>query len=708
VKPIYCAVIALLISIFTCLCVLSIGLLFIFYKEQSQITPTSTSWGIENTPTLVVEKRPTQENKGLVIATPIPNDQITRQPTPTLAVFMASPSPTPEQNGETGDISSNTLDTLENTIITVNDLNDLAKRFYGIQEIPATLPAPDQPYQVGDEKTFWVSNSDTNESFQVAARLQYVTDHAYFWIEEGVNFNQNHLRNLVETFEAEIYPTNREFFGSEWTPGVDSDPHLYMLYAGNLGSSIAGYFSSADEYSPLAHEYSNAHEMIFLNSDGIRLNRHFTYGTLAHEFQHMIHWYRDRNESSWITEGFSELAALLNGYYDSGFDVLFAEEPDMQLTDWPNDSDATFPHYGSSFLFLSYFLDRFREEATQSLVAEQNNDMASVDTVLKDIGVVDSLTGQPIRADDVFIDWVITNYLGDPKVGDGRYDYYGYPDAPKVEATEKFRRCLNGIENRDVHQYGADYIRFTCSGNFSLHFDGADQVELLPADAFSGSYAFWSNKSDEADMSLSQTFDFSRVTGNLTLNYWTWYDLEKDYDYLYVAVSENGQDWKILKTPSGTDADPSGNSYGWGYNNLSGGGDEAIWINEEVDLSDYAGKQVQLRFEYVTDTAVVAEGFLLDDVTIPEIGYFTDFEEDAGGWEAAGWARIENVLPQSFRLALITKGETTNVQYIPVSVGNIADIPLQLGKDVDEAILVVSGTTRYTRQLADYQFEVKP
>ncbi len=60
---------------------------------------------------------------------------------------------------------------------------------------------------------------------------------------------------------------------------------------------------------------------------------------------------------------------------------------------------------------------------------------------------------------------------------------------------------------------------------------------------------------------------------------------------------------------------------------------------------------MQLRFEYITDAAVNGEGFMIDDVSIPEIGYFTDFEADAGGWEPAGFARIQNVLPQTFRIS---------------------------------------------------------
>jgi hypothetical protein len=209
-------------------------------------------------------------------------------------------------------------------------------------------------------------------------------------------------------------------------------------------------------------------------------------------------------------------------------------------------------------------------------------------------------------------------------------------------------------------------------------------------------------------MTLTRSFDFSAISTPVTLKYWSWYDLEEDYDYVYLLASLDGNTWQILTTPSGTDADITGNNYGWGYNGLSGGSAKAAWIQEEVDLSQFAGQKVTLRFEYITDAAVNGEGFLLDDISVPEAGYFENFEQGDGGWEAAGWVRHNNILPQSFRLALITQGKQTSVQYIPLSAGNSVEIPLRIEGDVTEVVLVVTGITRFTRQKADYQFEVLP
>jgi hypothetical protein len=255
---------------------------------------------------------------------------------------------------------------------------------------------------------------------------------------------------------------------------------------------------------------------------------------------------------------------------------------------------------------------------------------------------------------------------------------------------------------RSVKQYGVDYIKIDCSGDYTLRFEASTIARLLPEDPYSGSYAFWSNKGDESDMTLTREFDFTGVSAPITFSFQTWYDLEEDYDYLYFEVSEDGETWEIITTPSGTDEDPSGNSYGWSYNGVTGG-----WIQEEIDLSAYAGKKIFVRFEYVTDAAVNGEGMLIDDVSVEAINYFADFETSEDGWRSDGFVRVQNALPQTFRLALIKQGSTTTVEMITVSDDQTAEIPVSIGGDVDSVTLVVSGTTRFTREEASYTVEIE-
>jgi hypothetical protein len=80
-----------------------------------------------------------------------------------------------------------TLSLLEEALVPLADAEDIAFRLLGIDNIPEFIDGPIE-YQIGDSKTFWLSNLDSNESFQQECELAYITDHAYFWIEPGVNY----------------------------------------------------------------------------------------------------------------------------------------------------------------------------------------------------------------------------------------------------------------------------------------------------------------------------------------------------------------------------------------------------------------------------------------------------------------------------------------------------------------------------------------
>ena len=255
------------------------------------------------------------------------------------------------------DVAALTLENLKVEVVPIGNFDDLAVRLRGVGEVPAPPTSPVKIYAEGDLRDFNVSNNDENMNFTITARLEKMTEHAYFWIEDGVSFDRNDLNDLANEFENQIYPTNQEFFGSEWSPGIDGDPHIYILYAKGLGNTVAGYYSSADESNILSNPYSNMVELFVFNVDAVSLDEEYTKGVLAHEYQHMIHWNLDSNETSWLNEGFSELASFLNGYNPGGFDYSFIRRPDYQLNNWPADGNTS-KNYGASFLFANYLLNR--------------------------------------------------------------------------------------------------------------------------------------------------------------------------------------------------------------------------------------------------------------------------------------------------------------------------------------------------------------
>ena len=588
------------------------------------------------------------------------------------------------------------LSILQETELPQSDLAAQAQRLAKVGDIPEVVRDTPYDYQLGDREDFWASNTDTNENFELTAVLEYVTPHLYIWVEEGATVDLEALKASADRFEAQTYPTNRRYFGDEWSPGVDSDVHLNILHARNLGDTVGGYYSSADEFSQLAHPYSNECEMFYVNLDTTTVGGDYYDGLLAHEFQHMIHWRSDRNEDLWLNEGMSELAAFLNGFDPGSAEYEFLAQPDLQLNDF--DYDVGSAHYGASYLFCLYFLERFGDEATQALIANPANGARGIDAVLEEMG-------ESIRFEELFADWAAAVYLDRPELGDGRYGFQSL-DPPLPELAADYYEMPAGALQASVHQFGSDYIQLQGNSPITLTFTGAQQVKLLGTDPHDGQSMMWSNRGDDIATHLTRAFDLSGLE-TATLDYQVWYDIEEDWDYAYVEVStDDGLTWDILPTPHTSDSNPTGNSYGAGYTGVSGGNSSPAWIHEQVDLSDYAGEQILLRFEYITDGAIHKAGLALDALSIPELNFDDSFESEDPTWEAAGFVRSSNVLPQEFILQLLELGDKPRIQRLWLDSEGQETWSIPLSNEMNKAVLIVSGATPVTLELARYTYRI--
>ena len=315
------------------------------------------------------------------------------------------------------------------------DLRDIALRLNpDIGEIPLTVPA--RTHQIGDQEPFWVRNTSTNRAVEITATLVYSTPVAYVWVENGQEYDKAAIERSIDRFSRVTYPDDVNTFGSEWHPGVDNDPRLHILYNTQMGSGVVGYFSGGDEYVRPAAPFSNQKEMFYINLAALNSTRNFTFHdtTLAHEFQHMIHWYMDRGEDLWVNEGLSEYAQDVAEFGGSTMFVTgFAADPDLQLTTWRPVGGNNGPHYGSAYLFMAYLAQRFGRAAITDLVAAPANGMHGVDAALK-------RAGADIDSTQLFADWVVANYADQPDAL-GEKGRYGYQDLelPKFQTGRSVR-----------------------------------------------------------------------------------------------------------------------------------------------------------------------------------------------------------------------------------------------------------------------------
>jgi len=594
---------------------------------------------------------------------------------------------------------------LDQTIIPPRDRIDLARRFLGATDIPAPPDTSPAELALGAVRTFWVDNLTDDYEFQVEAELIYKTDHLYVFYEAAQTADLDAIKRSADAFEAVIRPRVHEVFGQEWSPGIDGDPHIVILHARNMGNWVAAYYASASEYPTQAVPTSNQAEMFFVNLDTMRgaIGTADYESTLAHEFQHMVHWHVDQNEESWINEGASELAAMIAGYGASGFAISFLQNPALQLNTWP-ESDNRGAHYGAAFMFLAYFYDRYGEAATTALISRPENGLAGVEAALDAVDATDPATGAPVTVVDLFADWLVTNLLQDSGIGDGRYAYHFAPmqSLPRAQVTHPLAPSGEPV-TLAAPQWGAHALHLRGGSQprtYRLSFAGSAAVPVVPVDAHSGERLWWSNRADESNTRLTRTFDLTGLT-HATLRFWTWYHLEEGWDYAYVSVStDGGARWVPLESARTTRANPHSNAYGPGYTGQSGG-----WVEETIDLSAYAGQEILLRFEVITDDAVTQPGFLLDDLRIPEIGYSDDFERGDGGWQSEGWLRMDNRLPQDFLVQVVQPDMTDAPVRRLLGAGDAphGEWIITVGGDAGDAVILIAGLAPITTEPAYYQ-----
>lgn len=570
------------------------------------------------------------------------------------------------------------------------DLPALASRLGRVaQPVPSIARTEPPSYAVGDRQTFNILEPLTPARKSIEATLRLITPHAYFYFQDGRDVSDDDLARAGREFEEQVYPQVAHYFGTEWSPGVDSDPHITLLHADVSG--VGGLFSDQDEYPQAVSPTSNEREMVYLGSDPASSG----YGGLvAHELQHLVHWNADHNEEAWVNEGLSELAAEIVGG-GRGHTGTALANPDTQLNAWEPLGGSNVPHYGMSHLFFRYLLDRFGGwEGAAQLLKEPADGIAGIDAYLAPFGTT---------FQDVFADWVIANYLDDP--AGGRYSQ------PNLEAHAAPALTLDDYQDGDgdVHQFAADYIEVKLpQGDAVFSLDGAETVSAIANQPYSGGGQWWSNRGDAIDSTLTAEFDLTNLA-SATLRFRAWYDIEEHWDYAYVMVSADGGDtWRILSGRHTTEENPLALAYGPAYTGKSGGDDEPSWVEEEVDLTPFAGKKILLRFEYITDEGVNLDGFAIDDIQIPELEFFDDAESD-GRWQAEGFRRLTGPEPQRFIVQVIEIGQTTSVTTVPLDEANRGEVRLSgFGSALDKAVIVIAAATDGTRQTASYSYSLQP
>ena len=175
-------------------------------------------------------------------------------------------------------------------------------------------------------------------------------------------------------------------------------------------------------------------------------------------------------------------------------------------------------------------------------------------------------------------------------------------------------------------------------------------------------------------------------------------DLLWDYAYLEVST-DGGQKWIILEAPHTSAENPVGNSFGMGYTGESGG-----WIEESVDLTPYAGQEILLRFQYITDDAVNGAGLCLRRIFVPEV----QPGPLSGGWQAKGFILIDNRVAQDYIVQVIEMDEQNRVSVMKLDGSNDGEVLINAPQNLNRLVMAVAALAPKTLQPATYTISAAP
>ena len=536
-------------------------------------------------------------------------------------------------------------------------------------------------YQLGDVRLLWVHDYNTGMDEQRPFQLQAITPHVYMWADPTAGATPAELQAGAQRFER-IYNVDRRYFGEParcnklpfrqpprmqqiWgEPWYDADDNVHINIANfniQVGATVvAGYYSSADEYPNEINQHSNEGEWFYMNSTLFNPTTDTYAAILAHEFYHMIQFPNDANEDSWVNEGMADVAIEVNGFFTltGSHTSDYAVNPEDQLTHW----DGALYDYGNAYSYLSYVLEHYGPPDDPATGFKENYALAEAITKTDEDGiegVSEVLRTNPYKdqiapyyrnkdANQVFLDRGIANIINDTSIRDGQAGYYtlaGFTVQPHGEFNDGYPRTESG----ETDVYGYRYYIFNSGADGSFDVTADPVVPIVPNEEGmpSPTHFLWGNRVDETETFAEREADLTSAS-NPHLKFSYWYDIEVDFDYAYLQVSEDdGQTWTNLECCESNDNDPNGNNQGNGITGVSDGtypdsplvaGPE--WIAEDVDLSAYAGKVVRIRFQYDTDPAVNEPGFTVDNLELvdgeSQIWPLATFETGLDGFEVYG------------------------------------------------------------------------
>lgn len=196
---------------------------------------------------------------------------------------------------------------------------------------------------------------------------------------------------------------------------------------------------------------------------------------------------------------------------------------------------------------------------------------------------------------------------------------------PTIQFGDVIKYVLNteyvGWTKHDtiVKTFGSITSQFIDEANSSVNWTGnwstTNATYVSPSTSFTDSPSGNYSNNTSKTYQFNNTIDLTNVTEAMIKFYAKW-DIETDYDYCQFQVStNNGATW-IGQCGNYTVAGNSANGSVQPNNQPIYEGTESNWVLEEINLSDYIGDSIKVRFILKSDGGTSGDGFYFDDFEV--------------------------------------------------------------------------------------------
>lgn len=339
---------------------------------------------------------------------------------------------------------------------------------------------------VGDQESFYVLNRITQSYDVVEATLVFDGRLARIWLDvsDTARVKASTYMAIAKGLDSTTGSTSRnpakgivendiDVFGEtpkKYEVGGKNDFLLTDIQDGLSGGAyVAGYFSQNDQSSQGG---SNQRNILYIDSrQGVASGTTSLLNTVAHEFQHLIHFNTNPSSEVFFNEGCSEEASILCGYKTRS-NTGYLANTNVSFLYWNyNNSTKLLSDYERALTFVHYLREQYGEAFLTAFTHARTSGMGRINQALTSLG--GGGTYQTALMGFTAANYIISGF------NDDRFKYVNKISSNVAKVASTYDTLLPATGSVSMQNYGASYILYKNSGPISITFTGSRDFRVM-------------------------------------------------------------------------------------------------------------------------------------------------------------------------------------------------------------------------------------